>query len=105
MADQKQDWQTQWQQRQQRWAEEVEASQQLPEELVVGKVFELCVADGKVLYKVTKLRTRGCYVQLVDGGPDNYRDAVLGEGGWFPRRAIEPLVLRHHRMTALFRQH
>ncbi len=105
MPNETQDWRAVWEERQRRWAAAVDASQQLPEALVVGKVFELCVADGKVLYQVTRLRARDCYVELFDGGPDNYQDAVLGEGGWFPRRAIEPLVLRHHRLTALFRQH
>jgi hypothetical protein len=104
MNDGQQDWETTRRQRNERWADEVERSQQLPEALVAGKVFALCVADGKVLYKVTALRKTQCQVQIVEGGPDHYRDAVLGDGGWFPKRVIEPLVLRHHRLTALFRQ-
>ncbi|MBN1511986.1 MAG: hypothetical protein JXB13_08215 [Phycisphaerae bacterium] len=104
MANQRQDWQTEMRQRNELWERQVEQSQQLPEALAVGKVFALTVADGKVLYKVTALRKSQCRVQLVDGGPDHYCDAVLGQGGWFPQRSIEPLVLRHHRLTALFRQ-
>lgn len=85
------------------WEQEINNRQLLPEQLAVGKVFTLCVADGKVLYKVTDLRKTQCHVELIDGGEDNYADAVLCSGGWFPKRSIEPLVLRHHRITALFR--
>jgi hypothetical protein len=102
MNDEQQDWETMMRRRNERWADEVERSQQLPEGLAVGKVFELGVADGKVLYKVTAVRKTQCHVQIVEGGPDHYRDAVLGDGGWFAKRVIEPLVLRHHRLTALF---
>ncbi len=105
MSKTEQDWERERQERNELWRREVEQSQQMPEGLAVGKVFELCVADGKVLYKVKAVRKTQCRVELVDGGPDNYSDAVLGKGGWFPSRAIEPLVLRHHRITALFRKH
>ncbi len=98
------DWEEEMRKREELWKREIDQSQQMPEALAEGKVFTLSVADGKVLYKVTALRKTQCQVQLVDGGPDHYSDAVLGEGGWFPQCAIEPLVLRHHRITALFRQ-
>ncbi len=104
MSKTEQDWEREMRERTALWQREIEQSQQMPEALAVGKVFELCVADGKVLYKVTGVRKTQCQVALVDGGPDNYSDAVLGRGGWFPIRAIEPLVLRHHRITALFRK-
>jgi len=92
------------------WREKMGKSQALPKKLCVGKVFTLVVCDGKVLYEVagTFDGTRGgvltseCFVKLVDGGPDNYMDAVLGEGGWFPSSAIEPLVLRTHGLNELF---
>ena len=96
-------WDTIMRQRNERWATEVDQSQKLPEKLCVGKVFTLCVADGKVLYKVTAVQKTQVRVELIDGGPDNYADAVLGAGGWFPKRSIEPLVIRHHRITELCR--
>ncbi len=87
-----------------RWQEAVEASQKLPADLVAGKVFELYVADGKVLYQVTEVRGTMCHVELVWGGPDHYQDAVLDTGGWFPNEPIERLVLRHHGLIELFRR-
>jgi hypothetical protein len=105
MGNERPDWEKEMRQRDELWKREIEQSQQLPEALVVGKVVDLCVADGTVLYKVTATRKTPCQVRLIDGGPDHYSDAVLGGGGWFPKRAIEPLVLRHHRITEIFRQH
>ena len=101
----REDWETAMRKRNEQWMAEIDQSQQLPEKLCVGKVFTLCVADGKVMYKVAAVRKTQCRVTLINGGPDNYADAVLGGGGWFPRRSIEPLVLGHHRITELFRGH
>jgi hypothetical protein len=52
----------------------------------VGKVFTLGVADGKVMYKITKVKTfdgdKMAYVKLLDGGPDDYCDPCIGAEGW-----------------------
>lgn len=95
-------WKREQAKRDQLWHEKINHSQTLPKRVCVGKVFTLTVADGKVLYEVVGSRRNTCKVALVDGGPDHYCDAVLGAGGWFPVRAIEPLVLREHAMAELF---
>jgi hypothetical protein len=56
-----------------------------------GKLFSVGVADGSAWYVVTKVTKTTATVEWRGFCPDRYTDQVLGWGGSFPRRSIEPL--------------
>lgn len=79
-----------------------ELSKSLPDGLHVGKLFSTPVADGKAWYVVTKVNKRTVRVEWRGFCPDDYMDRVLGSGGSFPKKVIEPLVSFTDGMRNLF---
>jgi hypothetical protein len=77
-------------------------SESLGEGLKVNKLFAVGVADGRAWYVVTRVTKTTVRVQWRGFCPDRYTDQVLGWGGSFPRRAIEPLVAREDGLRRLF---
>jgi len=58
--------------------------------LKVGRMFVLPVGDGGAYYVVTKVGKTNCIVGWRGFSPDRWVDRMLGYGGSFPRRMIEP---------------
>jgi hypothetical protein len=60
---------------------------------LVGKLFSLPHADGAAIYTVEE--EKGSKVRIVNQPiHDAWQDDVLGAGGWFPRKQIEPIIRR-----------
>lgn len=60
---------------------------------LVGKLFSLPHADGSAIYTVEE--EKGAKVRIVNQPLfDAWQDGVLGAGGWFPRKQIEPIIRR-----------
>lgn len=78
-------------------------SKALPEGLQVGKLFRLPHADGYAFYEVVKINKTTVRVKWrPDLCPDKWMDNILGEGGSFPIRTIEPIILREEGIAKLF---
>ncbi len=77
-------------------------SDSLGETLAPGKLFSIGVADGQAWYVVTKVTPKTCTVEWRGFCADRYTDQVLGWEGTFPRRVIEPLAIRQHRLRSIF---
>lgn len=60
----------------------------------VGKLFSLGVGDGSAWYVITKVGKKNVTVEWRGFCMDRWTDQLLGWGGSFPRRSIEPLCLR-----------
>jgi hypothetical protein len=80
----------------------VKLSDSLGKGIAVGKLITIGVADGMAAYVVTKVTKSTVTVGWRGFCPDRYTDQVLGAGGSFPRRSIEPLVRRHDGLKAIF---
>lgn len=84
--------------------DELEKAQRLSDSLGagirVGKLFSLGVADGSAWYVVTKVNKTTVKIEWRGFCPDHYHDQVLGGGGSFPRRMIEPLCRRRFDLFA-----
>jgi hypothetical protein len=60
---------------------------------LVGKLFSLPHADGSAIYTVEE--EKGSKVRIVNQPiHDAWQDDILGPGGWFPRKQIEPIIRR-----------
>lgn len=60
---------------------------------LVGKLFSLPHADGSAIYTVEE--EKGAKVRIVNQPLfDAWQDVVLGAGGWFPKKQIEPIIRR-----------
>jgi hypothetical protein len=58
---------------------------------LIGKFFQLPHADGYAFYSVEEEKGKNVRLQhhaLIDA----WQDSVLGAGGWFPRKQIEPII-------------
>ena len=77
-------------------------SDSLPDGLHVGKMLRLGVGDGYASYVVTKVSAKTATIEWRGFCADRWHDQVLGAGGTFARKIIEPLVSRHDAMRRLF---
>lgn len=83
--------------------EEFEKSQKLPKGLVIGKLFQIPVADGKAVYQVETINKRTVKVKWrKDLSLDGYSDLMLGSGGTVPKVTIESLIKREEVLAELF---
>lgn len=58
---------------------------------LVGKLFSLPHADGSAIYTVEE--EKGAKVKIAHHALfDGWQDNILGAGGWFPRKQIEPII-------------
>ena len=84
------------------FAAEMKKSKESGEGLI-GKVFELPIADGYSYYEVTKVYKTKVHIKCrLDLCPDKWMDRMLGEGGSFPRNMIEPIILANESMAKIF---
>jgi len=60
-----------------------EASKELPDGLVVGKLFSIGVGDGQAWYLVTKVNKKTCHIEWRGFCPDRWTDRHFGQGGKF----------------------
>lgn len=68
---------------------------------IVGKLFKLPHADGYAYYTVEE--EKGQKVRVVNQALlDAWQDNILGPGGWFPRKQIEPIIRREEGMAKIF---
>lgn len=68
---------------------------------LVGKLFYLPHADGSAYYTVEA--EKGQKVQIKNHAIlDAWQDTVLGAGGWFPRKQIEPIIRRLEASVKMF---
>jgi hypothetical protein len=68
---------------------------------LVGKLFKLPHADGYAYYTVEE--EKGQKVRVVNQALlDAWQDNILGPGGWFPRKQIEPIIRREEGMAKIF---
>ncbi|MEN6550096.1 MAG: hypothetical protein ABFE07_28975 [Armatimonadia bacterium] len=77
-----------------RFNEAQEHSWSLPKGVRPGKLISTGVGDGYAFYVITKVNKRGVTLEWRGYSLDRWSDQVLGGGGVFPLRAIEPLVRR-----------
>lgn len=77
-------------------------SEALGDRFAPGRLFSVGVADGAAWYVVTKVGKTNCTIEWRGFCADRYTDQVLGWGGSFPRRAIEPLARCHHGLRGIF---
>ena len=77
-------------------------SEALGDRFAPGRLFSIGVADGSAWYVVTKVGRVNCEVEWRGFCADLYTDQVLGWGGSFPRRVIEPLARRHNGLRSIF---
>lgn len=90
--------------------DELEKAQRLSDSVgpgcAVGKLISVGVADGSAWYVITKVNKTTVKIEWRGFCPDHWYDQVLGGGGSFPKRVIEPLcrgrwgALASRRMTA-----
>lgn len=68
---------------------------------LVGKLFSLPHADGAAIYTVEE--EKGTKVRIVNQPLlDAWQDGVLGAGGWFPTKQIEPIIRRQEGLSKAF---
>ena len=72
---------------------------------LVGKLFNVCVADGYANYVVVKENKKTLKVEWRGFGLDRYMDAMMGIGGTFPKDRIERLIRAKEGLAALFAAH
>ena len=70
--------------------------------LKVGKLLNVPVGDGYAWYVVTNVSERSVHIEWRGFSADRWADQVLGWGGPFPRRAIEPLVMNADTLREIF---
>jgi len=84
-----------------RYAEYLARNRKMGKGVKQGKIFRTPRADGYAYYEIieTNLRTKApgepelIHIKPAKGlSLDEYRDFVLGDGGWFLWTTIEPLV-------------
>lgn len=68
---------------------------------LVGKLFTLPHADGCAYYTVEEEKGRQVRVQWHDIH-DAWQDNILGAGGWFSRKQIEPIIRQQEGMEKVF---
>jgi hypothetical protein len=88
-----------------KYIEAMERSDKAGKGLAVGKMFSVCVADGRAYYVVIKVNKKTCRVEWQGFGLDRYVDQVLGYGGTFPKHVIERQIDFIDWMDGVFRTH
>lgn len=71
---------------------------------LVGKLFTIPVADGCAIYTVEEEKGKKVLVKWHDIH-DAWTAPVFGQGGWFPKNIVEPLVKQQDGMRKLFEHH
>jgi hypothetical protein len=69
---------------------------------LVGKMFNVSVADGYATYVVVKENKKTVKVEWRGYNADRYTDAMMQSGGTFPKDRIEELVRREEGLARLF---
>jgi hypothetical protein len=73
--------------------EQTAASDALPEGLQVGKIFSTQVADGYAYYEIVRINKKTVRLKWrKELSPDGWNDAVLGQGGSFPKSSIHNII-------------
>ena len=73
--------------------EQMAASNALPDGLQVGKIFSTQVADGYAYYEIVRVNKQTVRLKWrKELSPDGWNDAVLGQGGSFPKHSIEHII-------------
>jgi len=87
------DWKDFRKQRDKWFDEQMAVSNSLPDGLQVGKIFTMSVADGYAYYEVVKINKTTVRIKWrKELCPDHYSDMILGHGGSFQKRIIEPII-------------
>ena len=70
---------------------------------ILGGIFGLTVADGKVFYQVTEIKGNVAFVSRCAGiCLDLYEDMLLGQGEWISTTKANELVHRERALNKLF---
>lgn len=70
---------------------------------VLGGIFGLNVADGRVFYQITETKGNTAFAKRCAGiCLDLYEDNVLGQGDWITLNKANELVARHRALEKLF---
>lgn len=95
--------QAEWKAQDEKFDKEWAASHALPKGLVVGKLFRLPVGDGYAYYQIEKINKTTVRVKWrPDLDPDEWMDRVLGDGGSFPKKIIEPIIEGEEALYEIF---
>jgi len=68
---------------------------------LVGKLFKLPHADGYAFYVIEEEKGQKVRIENQPIG-DAWQDNILGAGGWFPRKQIEPIIRREEGLAKVF---
>lgn len=68
---------------------------------LVGKLLSLPAGDGSAYYTVEEERGKEVRLQHHAIG-DAWTDSLLGNGGWFPRKQIEPIIRAKENLDKVF---
>jgi hypothetical protein len=70
---------------------------------VLGGIFGLNVADGRVFYQVTEIKGNTAFVNRCAGiCLDLYQDDILGHGDWISLKKATEFVERHRALEKFF---
>ena len=70
---------------------------------LLGGIFSVSVADGKVFYQITEIKGKTAYANRCAGiCLDEYSDMILGDGAWIPLNKANDFVVGYRALVKLF---
>jgi hypothetical protein len=83
--------------------EQMSESDALPDGVQVGKIFSTQVADGYAYYEIVRVNKKTVRLKWrKELSPDGWNDAVLGQGGSFPKDSIANIIAQADAMKRIF---